>query len=94
MRLIDADEFRNWLLKQKRLSKNYTVMMLDETPSIDPVKHGIWVLEMVGVDNDLRLYTCPFCGFSLPLNPSNIPNYCEYCGAKLENEWRNVYQAD
>lgn len=38
MRLIDADDFRSWLLKQKRLSKDYILMMLDETPTIDPVK--------------------------------------------------------
>ena len=40
MRLIDADDFRSWLLKQKRLSKNYTLMMLDESPTIDLVKCG------------------------------------------------------
>lgn len=34
MRLIDADNFREWIVKQKRLSKNYVIMMLDETPSV------------------------------------------------------------
>lgn len=44
---IDAENFREWILKQKRLSKNYTVMMLDETPTADvqEVKHGKWLTE-------------------------------------------------
>ena len=58
----------------------------DEMPTVDPVKHGRWVLEMVGAYNDLRRYTCPFCGFSLPLNPTKIPKHCEDCGARLDTD--------
>ena len=36
MRLIDADSFREWLIKQKRISKYYTLMILDEEPTIQP----------------------------------------------------------
>lgn len=36
MRLIDADSFRGWILKQTRLSKSYTIAALDEMPTIEP----------------------------------------------------------
>lgn len=45
MRLIDADSFREWILKQTRLSKSYTLATLDEMPTIDPdPKKGEWIL--------------------------------------------------
>ena len=43
-RLIDADSFREWILKQKRLSKHYILMILDEMSEHSavgvPVPHG------------------------------------------------------
>lgn len=45
MRLVDADSFREWILKQTRLSKSYTLATLDEMPTIDPEpKKGEWIL--------------------------------------------------
>ena len=35
--LIDANVFRDWLSKQKRIGKNLVIMMLDETPTVDAV---------------------------------------------------------
>ena len=45
---INIDKFRDWLLKQKRLSKNYTIMILDEQPTADikEVVHGEWIKKL------------------------------------------------
>ena len=37
-RLIDANAFRDWLCKQKRIGGRYLIMMLDETPTVDAVE--------------------------------------------------------
>jgi predicted Zn-ribbon and HTH transcriptional regulator len=50
------------------------------------VRHEAWKLEMVGAYHDLKLYSCPQCGFSLPLNPTKIPLYCEDCGCCMDKE--------
>lgn len=83
MRLIDADDFRNWLLKQNRLSKDYTIMMLDETPTIDPEKHGHWELCEDG------LYKCTEEGCTQKANKYQrlLWDYCPKCGAKM---WRGT----
>lgn len=83
MRLIDADDFRNWLLKQNRLSKDYTIMMLDETPTIDPEKHGHWELCEDG------LYKCTGEGCTQKANKYQrlLWDYCPKCGAKM---WRGT----
>lgn len=83
MRLIDADDFRNWLLKQNRLSKDYTIMMLDETPTIDPEKHAHWELCEDG------LYKCTGEGCTQKANKYQrlLWDYCPKCGAKM---WRGT----
>ncbi len=86
MRLIDADDFRNWLLKQKRLSKNYTVMMLDETPTVDPERHGKWI---INTDDFTPAFRCTCCGYNKPMiagvGANNDPGrYCQNCGAKMD----------
>lgn len=61
---------------------------LNSIPAADvaPVRHGTWKLKMVGVFGDLKQYSCSECGFSLLLNPTKIPPYCEDCGAKMSLE--------
>lgn len=59
---------------------------IEDCPTIDPVKHGHWDLEMVGMDHDIRGYSCSECGFCLPINPRYLPNYCENCGALMDEE--------
>lgn len=53
--------------------------------TIGLVKNGRWILEMVGQDHNYRGYHCSECGYRLPINPRYTPNYCEYCGARMEN---------
>lgn len=49
-------------------------------------RHGTWKLKMVGAFGDLKQYSCSECGFSLLLNPTKIPPYCEDCGTKMDKE--------
>lgn len=50
------------------------------------VRHGKWKLKMIGAFGDLKQYSCSECGFSLPVNPTKIPPYCENCGTKMSLE--------
>ncbi len=94
MRLIDADDFRNWLLKQNRLSKDYTIMMLDETPTIDPVEHGhvVW-RERQFTGPKYQRGTCLKCGqeaaFILPPMEYDEVPYCSQCGARLSDDFQD-----
>ena len=90
-RYIDAESFRTWILKQHRLSKNYTVQMLDETPTADvqEVKHAHWSC----VNEDECNYMCDGdegCGRVLSLvlgSPEDYDiGYCPFCGAKMDEK--------
>lgn len=90
-RYIDAESFRTWILKQHRLSKNYTVQILDETPTADvqEVKHGRW----------LRTEAYPhnvYCSSCYKIyaqdqwavwQDGSLPRaYCPNCGAKMDGK--------
>ena len=85
---IDVDKFVKWIEKQKRLSKNYTIMMLQETPTADvvEVKHGEWI-EKEEMYGDVY-YTCSICNndwTTIDGTPQeNFMNYCPFCGAKMD----------
>ena len=75
-RYINADNFRAWILKQKRLSKDYTVMMLDDTPTAD-------VQEVIRCEN---------CRYSVPLDRNCELSQCylhctEWHGEETKNVW-------
>lgn len=99
MRLIDADELvkrfkiianDNWN-KQTPTSWGAAfsdaIEIVDEQPTIDPVKHGRWEK-----DSDTAFYwRCSECGCYLfwrkedyLLRHEDEPNYCPNCGAKME----------
>lgn len=89
MRLIDADALGLEPLTPDvdvsvlfREGFNCAAKQIIEAPTVDPVRHGQWILEIVGKYKDIRLYSCSECGFSLPLNPNKIPRFCEDCGAQ------------
>lgn len=82
MRLIDADDFRSWLLKQKRLSKNYTVAALDEMPTIEPdPKKGEWIKQNPTVDTE----ECSECGYNI-IDEEFETLFCPWCGAEMRGE--------
>ena len=93
MRLIDADQFKAKLLSfmdRKATTPSDTDCILDgvlnlleEQPTIEPVKHGHWIY--VGAHNGVHLFECSLCHCGLNTeNPDWLSKYCSGCGAKME----------
>lgn len=59
--------------------KAYIIGVLDELPSIDPVKHGKWV-------SDGYTWRCSECGKTYWGRLAKPWNYCPNCGAKVKEE--------
>lgn len=80
---IDRDEVIAWIWKQKRLSKGYTVMVIQDLPAADvaPVVHGRWI-------EDHDYLKCPECGVIVKRDFTFFDigdwNYCPNCGAKMD----------
>lgn len=86
MRLIDADELKEQLFKLKclywraveRRNENYyylaAIKIVNEQPTIDPVKHGEW-------EEDGALYKCTNCGHTEGYYDMS---YCPECGARMD----------
>ena len=92
MRLIDADQFKAKLLSfmdRKAPTPSDTDCVLDgvlnlleEQPTIDPVKHGHWVFV-----NDMVSYIkCSECGDDICWVNTKRPKYCPHCGARMDGE--------
>ena len=68
--------------------KNYgnAILVIKDLPSAEPVRHGKWI------DIDEMTYTwkvsCSCCGNerSMMSTQGNYPNYCEACGARMDEE--------
>lgn len=84
---IDRDEVIAWIWKQKRLSKGYTVMVIQDLPAVDvaPVVHGRWKY-----NTDFQVWNCSECGENphkgtgVVVSEENLPAYCPHCGARME----------
>lgn len=84
---IDRDEVIAWIWKQKRLSKGYTVMVIQDLPAADvaPVVHGRWKY-----NTDFQVWNCSECGENphkgtgVVVSEENLPAYCPHCGARME----------
>lgn len=82
MRLIDADDAIEAITNYaKFLWDNYhetchlagMIDAIDSLPTIDPVKHGRWVMQGTA-------YGCSLCGEGV-IHPFH--NYCPNCGARM-----------
>ena len=94
-RLIDADQFKAKLLSfmdRKSTTPSDTdcvldgvINLLEEQPTIGPVKHGEWVYG--GSSENLRV-TCSECGYKVNYfwNSWRDAKYCPNCGAKMSME--------
>lgn len=98
MRLIDADALISFIdcghLRSPTevcFSERDVVGMLEKAPTIDaePVKQGKWI-DPEGIHE----WCCNLCGNIAPNDGyDNGANYCDYCGAKME-EGREDENAD
>lgn len=59
--------------------KAYIIEVLEELPTIDPVKHGKWIWE-----HHIGVYICSEC-YEQIAQPGWY-NYCPNCGAKMDKE--------
>ena len=94
MRLIDADDIREWVMSRKRLSKVLTIMAIDETPTISPDSlrpKGRWTYGSVEpgwfTPGGNRPWICSECGHleSWMIDRPKV-NFCPFCGADMREE--------
>lgn len=81
---IDRDEVIAWIWKQKRLSKGYAVMVIQDLPAADvaPVQHGRWTMSSDRPDTII----CSCCDSAFDVWKADIKrhHYCPNCGAKMD----------
>ena len=93
MRLIDADAFEKqlnderfdfWTIKEIRKTIN-------EQPTIDPVKHGMWIVIPQRCKNqEFDECKCSVCGTVEYFNSGwKKFSYCPNCGARMDKEDSN-----
>lgn len=101
MRIIDADKLKEKVERRilnnpiygKHFKEFIKVLMetvVDNEPTVDPVKHGKWISEKCNhkpyrIKNPEKwvIYKCSICGYS---NGRKQSNYCPECGAKMDGE--------
>lgn len=56
---------------------------IEGTPTVDPVKHGHWMLRTDGTDENFSImYKCSACRGTSP--KPVLYEYCPMCGAKMD----------
>ena len=93
MRLIDADQFKAKLLglmDRKALTPSDTdcildgvLNLLDEQPTVAPVKHGHWINIDAKFENMYVAHQCSICKSEFLGDASN---FCPRCGANMDGE--------
>ena len=82
MRLIDADELKKAFDFDDDVELECAVVQfgIDNAPTVDPVTHGHWIM-------DLRksgfAYTCSCCGVTGKMARTTY-SYCPWCGASMD----------
>ena len=97
MRLIDANELKEWVenwftvnkyyhpySKSNSIPINELYDILEHMPTIDaePVKHGKWIDEAEDWRNQIEWFKCSQCDFPT----STAYKYCPNCGARMDGE--------
>lgn len=72
----------------EEMADNRVSVWLEEVPTIDPVKHGKWIVKEkvypdLPNDSDYR-YECSLCGWEDQHNEKMIVPYCWHCGARMD----------
>lgn len=92
MRLIDADMFKT-RLEHEAWSRGHVELLrardiADETPTVDPVKHGRWIWVQYDANPKIGNFHCSVCGF-IPATYNSVTkqmNHCPHCGAMMDLE--------
>ena len=85
VRLIDANAYRE---KAGKHWPEEWLDILDDMPTIEPVKHGKWIEAMYG---EMHLYPdgqkmCNVCNTIMPSAWNTMPPFCFGCGAQMDGE--------
>lgn len=87
VRLIDADRLKRQVEGRSWRAKGKMVELIDNSPTVEPVKHGRWECE-----SDMETYTiwrCSECGIGF----ENTSAYCRNCGARMDAEIEVIRKA-
>lgn len=84
-RLVDVDKLKDevgniFWYEDEDMCK--VLDLLDQAPTIEPVKHGKWFIDDDFDSPNFGRYKCSECG---EWNHDNY-NYCPDCGAKMDGE--------
>ena len=71
----------NHVSKRQELFKAVRAVV-NTCPTIDPAKHGDWEY----VRKNVASISCSVCGCHLCWVNAEKPNYCPYCGAKMDGD--------
>ena len=98
-RLIDADVLKKELIKALREplmdideAIDVVVTTIDDAPTVDPVKHGHWVIPNKE-KTDRPLPECSCCGWYVDKGGVLDFSYCPNCGCKMD-EVKDVRESD
>ena len=50
----------------------------------EQAKHARWIV--IDYDSDWTTLKCSRCGFQRYTENRYVPNYCEWCGSKMDND--------
>ena len=92
MRLIDVDSIplkealkREVIYDHDRyIHVKVLEWMLENAPTVDPVRHGKWKLEWE--TEDTRMLRCSECRMVFNVGKGRDGNYCPNCGARMDGE--------
>lgn len=94
MRLIDADKLRKDVLDlpdcyngfSDTYDKARILDLVDEQPTVDPIKHGHWIeVQRIHEKDHTAICECSLCGDTVWVyDGQRAWNYCPTCGAKMD----------
>lgn len=87
--MIDADALTEELKGAIERNHKYHMVvidndfktLIDDAPTIDPVRHGRWIDMNTATDNYYPRYKCSVCDYG-----ANYSNFCPNCGARMDGD--------
>lgn len=87
-RLIDADELIYGLKTEfGQFAMKYILAFIKVQPTVDPVKHGHWILDENEKIPCYQIKTCSLCGCRV--NGTQF-NFCPRCGARMDGDQNGI----
>lgn len=71
------------------LINNYYEQLTKENEKLKEGKHAHWTVIALDCVDDLATLKCSRCGIEREVEDGYIPDYCEGCGAKMDEEKEN-----